>query len=203
MSPGRNPQSIGPVTAPIPTGVTSISPRAARSPRVDGVRRGFEATFGAYVPADWTLDAECTRPGTDPEVFYPSRGGPQTDRVALAICAACTVREVCLEDAIAYETGDVAAEEIRPEVHGVRGGMVSKDRRRLIQQRKVEAANKVRDAALADYLAGEMRVGEIALKHGVDGASLSRWAKAAGHPIRPKGGGRRGQASQVAEGGAA
>lgn len=178
-------------TPALPTGATSIEPHSTRAPRVDGVRQGFEATFGAYVPPDWTLDAECTRPGTDPNAFYPTKGGRQKDQLALSVCATCLVRKTCLEDAIEYETGVVGAEEIRPEVHGVRGGMTQKERRRLIQRRKVEAAEAVKKAVLKDYRTSKLTVEQIAEKHDVAKSSVSRWAQAGGVSMRPRQGGRR------------
>jgi WhiB family redox-sensing transcriptional regulator len=171
-------------TTPVPTGMHQVVPN--RGPSIVAVRQGFEATFGAYVPPDWTLDAECTRPGTDPALFYPSKGGSQIDRKALSICAACPVREECLEDAIAYESGKVGAEEIRPEAYGVRGGMVAKDRRRLIQQRNVAEQEAKREAAVADYVAG-LPVDSIMAKHHVAQSTVTRWAKEAGVQMRPKG----------------
>ena len=44
----------------------------------------------------WRDDAACR--GLDPRLFLPSRG--QDERPAKAVCAACTVREPCLEFAL-------------------------------------------------------------------------------------------------------
>lgn len=39
-----------------------------------------------------------TRPGEDPDVFFPSHGGPGAK--ARKICVVCAVREQCLDDAV-------------------------------------------------------------------------------------------------------
>lgn len=68
------------------------------------------------VPApDWSR-ALC--PQTDPEAFFPERGGSTRD--AKRICARCEIRPECLAWAVA--TG---------QAHGVWGGMVERERRRL------------------------------------------------------------------------
>lgn len=126
MSTGYQPKP----TTPTPTGMHQVIPN--RGPSIVAVRQGFEDTFGAYVPPDWALDAECTQPGTDPETFYPQRGGRSGQR-ATAACAVCIVREDCLLDALKFEVGELGAEDVRPEVHGIRGGMVQKNRLKLVQ----------------------------------------------------------------------
>lgn len=186
-------------TTPVPTGVHQVIPN--RGPSVVGVRQSFEATFGAYVPPDWTLDAECTRPGTDPELFYPRKGGSQLDRKALSICAACPVREECLDAALEFEVGDIGADDVRPEVFGVRGGMVSKERRRLVQKIRVErkAAHEAeaREKVAGDYKAGKLTVKEIALRHGISQSTVTRWAVEAGIEPRPRHGGRKSEGSSA------
>lgn len=127
MSAGYQPQP----TPAVPTGMHQVIPN--RNPSVVGVRETFETAFGGYVPADWTLDAECTLPGTNPETFYPRKGGNRMDQQAKAACAVCIVRAQCLLDALVFEVGEVGAEDVRPEVHGIRGGMGQKERRELVQ----------------------------------------------------------------------
>lgn len=190
MSKGYNTQHVGPVTAPIPTGATSIELHTSRSPRVDGVRAGFQATFGGYVPPEWTLDAECTRPGVDPGAFYPEKGGrrDRTSEAALALCNnVCTVREKCLEEALAFEVGDVGAADVRPDVFGIRGGLTSKDRHKLVQKIRVERMEETRRGVVAAYLDGD-EVEEIAEKFGVHENTPAKWARVDGHPIRRAGG---------------
>jgi len=65
---------------------------------------------------EWMVDALCAQ--TDPEVFFPEKGG--SSRAAKAICAKCTVRPQCLSYAL---TGSMA--------HGVWGGTTEHERRRL------------------------------------------------------------------------
>lgn len=67
-------------------------------------------------PPAWYGDAAC--PSTDPEAFYPEKGGStQPDK---AVCLSCSVRSKCL--AYALE---------RNEAHGVWGGLSEKQRRQL------------------------------------------------------------------------
>lgn len=82
---------------------------------------------------DWLADAACRGATTD--VFFPtSESGVGA---ATAICAACPVREECLEYAIATR---------QPE--GVWGGLTVVERRRLLRRRQ-KAARKQRDAHAA------------------------------------------------------
>ena len=97
---------------------------------VAAVRRelGRNGLVGVMVPAEGipteknTADSSyrarglCTQ--TDPETFFPEKGG--STREAKKICANCEVREDCLEDALA-----------RGEKYGVWGGMSERERRRL------------------------------------------------------------------------
>lgn len=77
--------------------------------------------LGSPDATEWMLDALCAE--TDPEVFFPEVGQPNTD--AKRVCAACSVRVECLEDALA-----------RRDFHGVLGGMSAKQRLALVKQRK-------------------------------------------------------------------
>lgn len=161
-------------TPAAPTGMHQVIP--ARSPSIVAVRQGFEAAFGAYTTDDWTLDAECTRPGTDPAMFHPDRAGTnRRTKEALALCAECIVRERCLEDALAFELGDVGAEDVRPEVYGIRGGMTQKDRRRLVQRLQTERQDKLRSEVVAAYAEGEMSAYAIAERHHVSRSTVDRW----------------------------
>lgn len=64
----------------------------------------------------WQADALCAQ--TDPEAFFPEKGGSTRD--AKKVCGACTVREQCLEYALAND-----------ERFGIWGGMSERERRRL------------------------------------------------------------------------
>lgn len=173
-------------TPATPTGVQNIVPRSERRAAVDDVRGSFEATFGGYVPPEWTLDAECTRPGVDPAIFYPGRGRHDHIKQALRLCAGCSVRQECLDDALAFEVGDIGSEDVRPEVHGIRGGKKEVDRVLLVAALRRERAEKTRAAAVEAYKAGEF-VEDIARRLDVSVSSITKWAKAAGVQLRPQG----------------
>ncbi len=63
----------------------------------------------------WRQRALCSQ--TDPEVFFPEKGGSTKD--AKQVCAHCEVREQCLQWAIAHD-----------ERFGIWGGLSERERRR-------------------------------------------------------------------------
>ncbi len=65
---------------------------------------------------EWMLEAKCL--DADPEAFFPEKGG--STREAKRICAACPVREECLDHALANE-----------ERFGIWGGYSERERRRM------------------------------------------------------------------------
>ncbi|MGV0834468.1 WhiB family transcriptional regulator [Mycolicibacterium thermoresistibile] len=69
-------------------------------------------------PADeqWQERALCAQ--TDPEAFFPEKGG--STREAKRICMGCEVRDECLEYALAHD-----------ERFGIWGGLSERERRRL------------------------------------------------------------------------
>lgn len=74
---------------------------------------------GVLTPVDereWMLQAKCL--DADPEAFFPEKGG--STREAKRICAACPVRDDCLDHAIANE-----------ERFGIWGGYSERERRRM------------------------------------------------------------------------
>lgn len=71
----------------------------------------------------WMDDGACR--GQDPDIWHPIRG--QDVRPLKATCAACPVREPCLDYAL--------AEGIKV---GIWGGMSERERRRLRRRRAVE-----------------------------------------------------------------
>ena len=73
----------------------------------------------------WRQQARCR--GVDPATFYPVSDEDEALE-AKDICAACPVREPCLEYAITAR-----------EKQGVWGGYTEKERRRLIRQRRKTA----------------------------------------------------------------
>jgi WhiB family redox-sensing transcriptional regulator len=84
-------------------------------------------------PTDWFDDAACRDAPT--EVFFPVSESQAGE--AKAICAACPVREACLEYALETRPGD-----------GVWGGLTASERHRLIRRRQ-KAARKEREARSA------------------------------------------------------
>ena len=64
----------------------------------------------------WQADALCAQ--TDPEAFFPEKGGSTRD--AKRVCEACTVKDACLEYAMAND-----------ERFGIWGGLSERERRRL------------------------------------------------------------------------
>ncbi|MGK2348327.1 WhiB family transcriptional regulator [Actinomyces sp. W5033] len=67
-------------------------------------------------PLAWQERALCAQ--TDPDAFFPEKGG--STREAKRVCAACEVREECLEYALAHD-----------ERFGIWGGLSERERRKL------------------------------------------------------------------------
>lgn len=78
----------------------------------------------AIDPPTWTERALCAE--TDPEIFFPEKGG--TTAPAKLVCSRCAVTTECLEAALA-----------RDERFGIWGGMSERERRRLRRSRKQAA----------------------------------------------------------------
>jgi WhiB family transcriptional regulator, redox-sensing transcriptional regulator len=93
------------------------SPASAIVPGIDQPARR------TAVEAVWD-EALCAE--TDPEIFFPEKGQPT--RAALAVCAACPVRELCL----------ATFGPITP--HGVVGGTTAQQRREMYSRRAGVAA---------------------------------------------------------------
>ncbi len=70
--------------------------------------------------ASWQMNANCL--GVDPDLFFPERGA--STKEAKAVCRSCTVREECLEYALA-----------NGEKFGIWGGMSERERRRIRRAR--------------------------------------------------------------------
>jgi WhiB family redox-sensing transcriptional regulator len=71
----------------------------------------------------WRSKAACA--GLAPEIFYPSSEEEVDAEPAKVVCAGCSVREACLEFALAVREKD-----------GVWGGATERERRRIIRQRR-------------------------------------------------------------------
>jgi WhiB family redox-sensing transcriptional regulator len=72
----------------------------------------------------WRQHAACR--GADPDIFYPA--SDEEAEAAKAICLTCSVRQACLEYALANRERD-----------GVWGGATERERRRLVRQRRKSA----------------------------------------------------------------
>jgi WhiB family redox-sensing transcriptional regulator len=72
----------------------------------------------------WKQLAACR--GVEPEIFYPVTDEEAEE--AKAICAACPVREMCLDFALGNRERD-----------GVWGGATERERRRILRQRRKSA----------------------------------------------------------------
>ncbi|MCV2489268.1 WhiB family transcriptional regulator [Geodermatophilus sp. YIM 151500] len=70
----------------------------------------------------WRLEALCAE--TDPEAFFPEKGG--STREAKRVCSGCAVRLECLEYALSND-----------ERFGIWGGLSERERRQLRQQRRL------------------------------------------------------------------
>ena len=68
---------------------------------------------------EWQERALCAQ--TDPEAFFPEKGG--STREAKRVCSGCAVRSECLEYALAND-----------ERFGIWGGLSERERRRLRRQ---------------------------------------------------------------------
>jgi WhiB family redox-sensing transcriptional regulator len=79
-------------------------------------RQAHHKTRGTFAPQPWADEALCAQ--TDPELFFPEKGG--SVREAIATCRACPVAAECLDYALANN-----------ERFGVWGGLSEPARERL------------------------------------------------------------------------
>jgi WhiB family redox-sensing transcriptional regulator len=93
---------------------------------LDALLAGSLSWEPSHQPPDWYGDALCAQVGDYDEIFYPEMGGSTRD--AKKVCAACPVRERCLEYALDNE-----------ERYGIWGGLSERARRKLERQRKAAA----------------------------------------------------------------
>jgi WhiB family redox-sensing transcriptional regulator len=74
----------------------------------------------------WRADGRCREPGVPTWIFFPYRGDLETLRAARAICADCTVRQRCLDFALAVNAMGIwggKTEQQRERMIGRRGGL--------------------------------------------------------------------------------
>jgi WhiB family redox-sensing transcriptional regulator len=75
--------------------------------------------MGFPAPPPWVDDALCAE--TDPECFFPEKGG--STREAKAVCSRCPVAAPCLDWALEHE-----------ERFGIWGGLSERERRKVAKQ---------------------------------------------------------------------
>jgi WhiB family redox-sensing transcriptional regulator len=112
----------------------------------------------ARFAARWRELAACR--GTDLEVFFPERG--ESAGPARRVCAACPVRQPCLDYAITNRI-----------VHGIWGGLTERERRAL-QSRWVAASRRNRDRAISAAVAAGYTVEAVGRSFGLSRTSVSR-----------------------------
>jgi WhiB family transcriptional regulator, redox-sensing transcriptional regulator len=108
--------------------------------------------------ARWRELAACR--GADLEVFFPGRG--ESAGPARQVCAACPVRQPCLDYAITNRI-----------THGIWGGLTERECRAL-QSRWVRASRRERDAAIAAASAAGYTKASIGRAFGLARISVSR-----------------------------
>ena len=112
----------------------------------------------ACFAARWRELAACR--GTDLEVFFPERG--ETAGPARQVCAACPVRQPCLDYAITNRI-----------THGIWGGLAERERRPL-QSRWVKDARRDRDRAILAADAAGYTTAAIGHSFGLSHTSVTR-----------------------------
>jgi len=127
----------------------------------------------ARFAARWRQQAACR--GTDLDLFYPERGksaGP-----ARQVCAACPVRQPCLEYALSNRI-----------MYGIWGGLTERERRPL-QSDWVQSARRDRYRAILAADAAGYATQAIAHSFGLSRTSVARIVRGgtdAGQPIRAR-----------------
>jgi hypothetical protein len=112
----------------------------------------------ARFAARWRQLAACH--GVDLDVFFPVRG--ETAGPARQVCAACPVREPCLEYALSNRI-----------THGIWGGLTERERRPL-RSRLVQDARRDRDRAILAADAAGYTTAAIGRSFGLSRTSVIR-----------------------------
>jgi WhiB family transcriptional regulator, redox-sensing transcriptional regulator len=120
----------------------------------------------ARFAARWRERAACC--GTDLDVFFPERG--QTAEPARQVCAACPVRQPCLEYALSNRI-----------THGIWGGLTERERRPL-QSAWVQDARRERDRAVLAAGAAGSTTAAIGRSFGLSRTSVTRIVNQGGYP---------------------
>ncbi|WP_146339076.1 WhiB family transcriptional regulator [Nesterenkonia sp. NBAIMH1] len=104
----------------VPTSAPRELPGDAESQRLTVGMPSLLPTEQVEGELAWQVDALCAQ--TDPEAFFPEKGGSTRD--AKKICGACTVKQECLDYALAND-----------ERFGIWGGLSERERRKLKKRR--------------------------------------------------------------------
>ncbi len=112
----------------------------------------------ARFAARWRELAACR--GADLDLFFPSRGEPAGP--ARQVCAACPVRQQCLDYAITNRV-----------VHGIWGGLTERERRAL-RSLWVRASRRERDRAILATEAAGYTTAAIGRSFGLSRTSVTR-----------------------------
>jgi WhiB family redox-sensing transcriptional regulator len=123
----------------------------------------------ARYAARWRELAACR--GIDLEMFFPGRG--ESAGPARRVCAACPVRQPCLDYAISNRI-----------VHGVWGGLTERERRAL-RSGWVRASRRDRDRAVLAAEAAEYTAAAIGRSFGLSRTSVTRIARTGNDTGRP------------------
>jgi hypothetical protein len=124
----------------------------------------------ARFAALWRERAACR--GSDLEVFFPGRG--ESAGPARQVCAACPVRQPCLDYAITNRI-----------VHGIWGGLTERERRAL-QSGWVRAMRRDRDRAISAAVAAGSTAAAIGRSFGLSRTSVTRIVRTGTDAGRPR-----------------
>jgi WhiB family redox-sensing transcriptional regulator len=123
----------------------------------------------ARFAARWRELAACR--GTDLEVFFPERG--ESAGPARQVCAACPVRQPCLDYAITNQI-----------THGIWGGLTERERRAL-QSGWVRATRRDRNRAISAAVAAGSTAAAIGRSFGLSRTSVTRIVRTGNDAGRP------------------
>jgi hypothetical protein len=135
----------------------------ARSPR----HRSLHAP--ARLAARWRELAACR--GTDLNLFFPGRG--ESAEPARQVCAACPVRQPCLDYAVSNAITD-----------GIWGGLTERERRAL-RSSYLRAVRLERDRGVAATVAAGYTAAAIGRSFGVSRTSVTRIVRGGNDAGRP------------------